>query len=504
MTAGAELLFEVDRGETEPLGSAVPAGELKTFRRYDQGQCFLLPPSLDDWLPEDDEARFMSEVVEDLLDLSPVYASYASASGAPPYDPRMMLKLLLFGYATGVTSSREIERRCRRDIAFRWLAGNEAPDYRSLSRFRRRHMDALPALFLQVLGVCAGAGLVRLGRVALDGTKLHANASRHKAMSYDRLGPRIDGLQAEVNALLAEAEAVDQAEDDAYGQDRRGDEIAPELARREGRLAKLRAAKEAIESDAAGKAEAAARKKAEAAARKKADPTGGPAQNTHPEPEPEAEPEAEAEVVVPAAAPKPSAQRNFTDPEARMMKTNRGFDYAFNAQAVVDEAHQIVLAAEITQQATDIGQLIPMIVQTEHNLQAAGITGSPGIVLADAGYCSEENLHAAESLAPAVLTATGRQRRGETFPPAPPGPVPEGATRRERMAHTLRTEQGRADYARRKAIVEPAFGQMKVRQQAGQLRLRGLAGAKGEWTLHVICHNLRKLRNATTAGLALA
>jgi len=499
MTAAVEGLFEVERGGAESLGRAVPAGEFKTFRRYDQGQCFLLPPSLDDWLPEDDEARFVSEVVEELLDLSPMYASYASASGAPPYDPRMMLKLLLFGYATGVTSSREIERRCRRDIAFRWLAGNEAPDYRSVSRFRRRHLAALEALFLQVLRVCAEAGLVRLGRVALDGTKLHANASRHKAMSYDRLGPKIDGLQAEVNTLLAEAEAIDQAEDERYGQDRRGDEIAPELARREGRLVKLRAAKEAIESDAADKAEVAARKKAEATARKKADAAGSPAENTPPE----AEAEAGSEVVVVAAAPKPSAQRNFTDPEARMMKTNRGFDYSFNAQAVVDEAHQVVLAAEITQQATDIGQLIPMIAQTGRNLQAAGIAGSPAIVLADAGYCSEENLHAAQSLAPAVLIATGRQRRGETFPVAPPGPVPEGATRRERMAHTLRTEQGRADYARRKAIVEPAFGQMKVRQQAGQLRLRGLAGAKGEWTLHVICHNLRKLRNTTITGLVL-
>jgi len=519
LTVAAEGLFEVDQGSAEPLGAAILAGEFKTFRRYDQGQCFLLPPSLDDWLDEDDEARFVSEVVEELLDLSPIYASYASASGAPPYDPRMMLKLLLFGYATGVTSSREIERRCRRDIAFRWLSGNEAPDYRSVSRFRRRHLDALPALFLQVLRVCAQAGLVKLGRVALDGTKLHANASRHKAMSYDRLGPRIEGLQGEVNALLAEAEKVDQAEDQEYGKDRRGDEIPAELARREGRLAKMRAAKEAIEADAVDKAEAAARKKAETAARKKVRTAAKKARTAaqsvdaegepEPEPEPEAEAEAEVEVevevvVVGSAVPKPSAQRNFTDPEARMMKTNLGFDYAFNAQAVVDEAHQIVLAAEITQQASDVGQLTPMISRTEHNLQAAGIERSPRMVLADAGYCSEENLHAAEALAPAVLIATGRQRRGETFPAAPPGPVPEGATRRERMAHALRTEPGRADYARRKAIVEPAFGQMKVRQHAGQLRLRGLAGAKGEWTLHVICHNLRKLRKATNAGLALA
>ncbi len=221
-----DQLFEVEMGEAE-RPKATPVGEAKTFRRYDQSQCFLLPPSLDDWLDEDDEARFVSEVVENLLDLTPIYASYESASGAPPYEPRMMLKLLLYGYATGVTSSREIERRCKRDVAFRWLAANEAPDCRSISRFRRRHLDALRPLFLQVLGLCAKAGLVRLGRVALDGTKLVANASRHKAMSYDHIVPRIEELQAEVDAMLAEAEAVDQAEDEAYGEDRRGDEVAP-------------------------------------------------------------------------------------------------------------------------------------------------------------------------------------------------------------------------------------------------------------------------------------
>jgi len=486
--AGPEGLFDIEPGEARAPGSAAPAGAAKTFRGYDQGQSFLLPPSLDDWLDEDDEARFISEVVEDILDLAPIYASYATTSGAPPYDPRMMLKLLLFAYATGVTSSRELERRCKRDIAFRWLSGNQAPDYRSLARFRRRHLDALPGLFLQVLRVCAEAGLVRLGRVALDGTKLAANASRHKAMSYDRIVPKIDQLQAEVDALLAEAEAVDEAEDQQFGEDRRGDEVAPELARREGRLAKLRAARDAIEADAAERAEAAARKKAEAAGR-----SGEQA-------------DAAVAAAVEKAVPKPKAQRNFTDPEARMMKTGRGFDYAFNAQAVVDEGHQIVLTAEVTQQATDIQQFVPMAEQTTRNLDAAGIDRPPDAILADAGYCSEDNLEAADDLDAQVLIATGRQRHGESFPAAsvPEEPVPEGASRRERMAHALRTEQGRAGYARRKAIVEPAFGQMKTRQNAGQLRLRGLAGAQGEWLLHTICHNLRKLRGATDAGLAPA
>lgn len=486
VTGGPEGLFEIEPSQSR-TSARVPAGDAKTFREYDQQQNFLLPPSLDDWLDEDDEARFVSELVDGVLDLTAVYASYQSASGAPPYDPRMMVKLLLFAYSTGVTSSRELERRCKRDIAFRWLSGNQAPDYRSLARFRRRHLDALPGLFTQVLAVCAQAGLVRLGRVALDGTKLHANASKHKAMSYDRIVPKIDQLQAEVDGLLAEAEAADRAEDDEHGPDRRGDEIPAELARREGRLAKLRAAKAQIEADAAGKAADAARQKARAAGK------------------PDDQVEQAAGEAAASAVPKPKAQRNFTDPQARIMKTNHGFEYAFNAQAVVDEAHQVVLAAEVTQQATDVQQFVPMTERTESSLTAAGIGQSPHAVLADAGYCSEANLQAAEKLAGQVLIATGRQRHGETFPTVGvPDPVPQGASRREQMAHALRTEQGRADYARRKAIVEPVFGQMKTRQNAGQLRLRGLAGAQGEWLLHTLCHNLRKLRNATIAGLVPA
>jgi transposase len=484
---GDDRLFEVDVSAAEAPKAATPAGEAKTFRRYDQAQQFLLPPSLEDWLDEDDEARFVSEVIENLLDLTPIYDSYESAAGAPPYEPRMMLKLLVYGYATGVTSSREIERRCRRDVAFRWLAANVAPDYRSISRFRRRHLGALRPLFLRVLALCAKAGIVRLGRVALDGTKLDANASRHKAMSYDHIVPRIEELQAEVDAMLADAEATDQEEDDAFGEDRRGDEVAPELARKESRLAKLRAAKEAIEAEARGKAEAAARERVEAAGK------------------PEDEVTAAVTAAGDKAQPKPSAQRNFTDPEARMMKTNHGFEYAYNAQAVVDEQHQVVLAAEVTQEAGDVHQLVPMIEKTAENLAAAGIEASPEQCLTDAGYCSEDNLEVAEDLAPDVLSATGRQQHGEKFQKTPRGPVPKDATRREKMARRLKTKKGRADYARRKAIVEPAFGQMKVRQNAGQLRLRGLAGAQGEWTLHAICHNLRKLANAGgMAAIALA
>jgi transposase len=471
-----DKLFEVER---EPVGprEKVPAGVNKRFRHYDQSQSFLLPPSLDDWLPENHEARFISDVVDDMLDLSVIYDSYTEAVGAPPYDPKMMCKLLLFAYSTGVTSSREMERRCHVDVAFRWLSANTAPDYRSISRFRRRHLGAIDVLFVQVLALCAEAGLVRLGRIALDGTKLRASASKHKAMSHDRMGPRIEELEAQVAAMLAEAEATDLAEDEAFGEDRRGDELPPELATKQGRLAKLRAAKEAIEAEA--------REKAATKAQEKAKDRGV------------SEHEARAgDEAAARAQPDGRAQRNFTDPESRMMKTTDGFHYAFNAQAVVDEEAQVVLAHSVSNQAADAPHLIEMIEATEANLGAADIDENPDTLIADAGYFSEKNVNDATDLGVDVLIATGRIKHDERMSAAPRGPVPRNATVKEKMARRLRTKTGRTDYARRKAIVEPVFGQMKVRQRAGFLRLRGLEGAQGEWALHVLCHNLRKLAQA--------
>ena len=478
------------------------AGRDRVFREYDPGAQYLLPPSVDEWLPGDHQARFVGEAVDELLDLGPVYASYESAEGAPPYDPSMMLKLLLWGYSCGVTSAREMERRCATDVAFRFLAANQAPDYRSLARFRRRHLAAVSELFTQVLALCQEAGLVKLGRVALDGTKLRANASRHKAMSYGRLGPRIEQLQGEVDRLLAEAERVDRAEDEAFGEDRRGDELPEGLARRETRLAKLRAAKAAIEADARDKAEAAARKKAEATARKKGKGADGEPPGARPDDD-DAAVEAAAAAAREAAAPKTTDQRNFTDPDARIMKTADGsFHYAYNGQAVVDETSQVIVATRVTQAPTDVNQLHPMIAAMGEQLDAAGLAARPRVLLADAGYCSEENLAPLDGLGFGVLIATGRLKHGEGIPAAA-GDAPPGATLKERMAGLLRTEQGKADYARRKAIVEPVFGQTKVKQQAGQLRLRGLAGAAGEFTLHAVAHNLRKLGHAL-AGPAWA
>jgi transposase len=483
-TASDRLLTVEEAEPAERRGA--PAGREKTFRAYDPAQQFLLPPSIDDWLAEDHESRFISEVVEDLLELDPIYASYKVADGAPPYDPRMMLKLVLWGYSTGVTSSREIERRCGTDVAFRFLSANCAPDYRSIARFRRRHLEAIEELFLQVLRLCAEAGLVTLGKVALDGTKLRASASRHKAMSYDRLGPKIERLEDEVKALLDEAERVDRSEDEAFGEDRRGDELPEELRRRESRLEKLRAAKAAIEEDAREKA---AKNAADKARQSGAD---------------EAEASKAAAEAAEAAVPDKRAQRSFTDPEARMMKTTDGFHYAYNGQAVVDEEAQVILAAQVTQAANDVDQLFVMHEATKENLETIGVDDSPDTLLADAGYCSQDNLERAAQNDTDFLIATGRLKHDERVPDAPRGPIPKDATEREKMARRLRTKAGRAAYARRKAIAEPPFGQMKVRQRAGHLRLRGLKGAKGEWTLHALCHNLRKLANQRASAAAMA
>lgn len=367
-----------------------------------------MPPSLDEWLADDDEARFISDTVDNLLDLTDILASYAQLRCAPPYDPAMMLKVLVYAYSIGVTSSRAIEARCRRDIAFRWLSGNQTPDYRSLARFRKRHLPALSGLFTQVLVICGQAGLVKLGRVALDGTKLAANASKHTAMRYDRMGPRITELQAEVDSLLAAAEETDEAEDEQYGPERRGDEIPEQLSGKNKRLAALKAAKAELEEEARAKAADEAARKA-----KKKDKTSE-------------EQDAVAETAAGKARPRGQAQRNFTDPEARIMKTNAGFDYTYNAQAIVDDTAQVIIAADITQQVNDSRQLISMHQTMTDQLADAGL-GSPDVFLADAGYCSEDNLADAHDFPETLLVATGREKVGESFTDADQ-PLPDGAS----------------------------------------------------------------------------
>lgn len=459
----------------------------KTFRAFDPGQDLLLPPSLDDWLPADHLARFIADLVDEHVDLSRIHAAYTEGRGAPPYDPRLMVRILLYGYTTGVRSSRKLEAACVDVVAFRWLAAGTAPDFRSIARFRKRHLSALGHLFVQALALCRAAGMVKLGRVALDGTKLRANASRRKAMSYARMSEREKVLAQEVSDLLAEAEAIDKAEDAEYGKNRRGDELPEELRRRETRLAKIREAKQALEDEARDRAEADAEAKARAKGEDEDEDTV-------------------AERVAKAgreATPRPKAQRNFTDPESKIMKTSDGaFHQCYNGQAVVDAEHQVIVAAELNDCAADVANLIPMTEQTVANTGQA-----PGEVLADAGYCSEDNLTRAAEVTASTGTeffiATGRSKHDDPLPASPRGRIPKGATNRQRMARKLTTKKGRTAYARRKVIVEPVFGQMATLQNGKQLLLRGLQGAKGEWLLLAACHNLRKLhRHIGIDGLA--
>ena len=332
----------------------------------------LLAPDLRDWLGASHPARWVDALVEDGLDLSGIYADYTDVRGGPPYDPRLMLKILIYGYSHGITSSRALERRCQDDIAFRFLTAQAAPDFVVINRFRARHGAALKELFTQSLTLCANAGLVSLGRVALDGTKVRASASRHRAMSYERMVRAESELAAEVEALLADAQRVDAAEDAAYGPDRRGDELPAELSRREGRLAAIRKAKAALEAEHAAKARAQAE---QASAGQDQDPGQVAAAGDA----------AEAAAVVPDRA-----QRSFTDPDARIMKTSDGsFHYCFNGQAVVDEKSQVVLVAQLGQSGADSQSLPGMLTRLAASLSAAGINGSPRTLLADAGYFSE-------------------------------------------------------------------------------------------------------------------
>lgn len=447
----------------------------KTFRVFAPDQGLLLPPSLDDWLPEEHLARFVADLVDEHLDLSRIHAVYTEGRGGPPYDPRLMVRILLYGYTIGVRSSRAIERKCVDDVPFRWLAAGAAPDYRAIARFRKRHLSALGHLFVQALALCQAAGMVSLGRVALDGTKVRANASKRKAMSYARMSEKEKILAGEVSALLAEAERIDKAEDAEFGKDRRGDELPEDLRRRQTRLATIRQAKAALEAEAAQ----AARHEAERRARERGedeDTAAGKGQD-----------------AAEAASPKPKAQRNFTDPDSKIMPTGDGaFHQCYNAQAVVDADHQVIVATEVGTNAADVANLIPM---TEH---VATNTGQPPAqLLADAGYCSSDNLEQAADFTAAHGTdffiATGRHRRGGPPPVAPRGRIPAEATGRQRMARKLTTIKGRAVYARRKAIVEPVFGQMATLQNAKHLLLRGLDQACGEWLLLAACHNIRKL-----------
>lgn len=428
----------------------------KTFRPYDPDQLLVLPPSLREWLPQDHLVYFMSDLVEQ-LDLGAIYGSYTEERGYPPYHPVLMTKLLLYGYATGTYSSRKLARECIDDVAFRVLCAGDAPDFRTIAAFRRRHLDALSALFLQVLQLCREAGLAKLGHVAIDGTKLKANASKHKAMSYARMQEEETRLKAEIKGLLARAEAEDAAEDERYGPERRGDELPEELRHRESRLKKIQEAKAALERQAREEAEASGRADAE------------------------------------EAVPKPKAQRNFTDPESRiMLDSQKAFVQAYNAQAAVDHESQVIVAVEVVQAANDKGQLVPMVEQVCRNLEA-----SPEAVSADSGYWTESDVQTLEDCEIPAFVAPGKIRHREWREPQRLSePVPEDLPPKERMAYRLRTERGRTEYDKRKVTAEPVFGQIKGARGFRRFLLRGLEQVQAEWRLVCAVHNLLKLKGS--------
>ena len=456
----------------------------KCFRSDDLNQILLLPPSLHDWLPEKHLARFVADVVE-TLDLSALYRSYdeRDGRGQAAYHPVMMVRLLLYGYCLGVSSSRQIERKSYEDVAFRYLSADEHPDHSTLSEFRKRHLSALAGLFLQALQLCQKAGLVKLGHVAIDGTKLQANASKHKAMSYGRMSEAEQKLQAEVAELLRRAEEADAAEDARFGKGQRGDELPEELARRESRIRKIRAAKAELEAEAKQKAaeqKAAAEAKIAARGEQEARTGQKPGGRDPQVPDPE------------KAVPDPKAQRNFTDSESRIMPdgANKGsFVQGYNVQIAVDSAAQVIVATALTQQTNDKQQLAPMLGQVERNLGA-----KPEAVSADAGYASEAQLSDERVQGTDLYVAIGRQKHGEgsATPREAPPPV-EGPSAMGQMERKLKTEAGRAVYRMRKAIVEPVFGQIKERRGFRRFSFRGAAKARAEWELICLTHNLLKL-----------
>ena len=425
----------------------------KSYLPYDLDQQLLLPAALQEWLPENHLAYFISDVV-DQLDLSEITARYeGERRGGPPYHPLMMVKVLLYAYCVGVPSSRRIAQRLHEDIAFRVLAANNTPDFRTISDFRKNHLEALAGLFLQVLAFCQGAGMVKLGHVALDGTKVRANASKHKAMSYRRMKEKEAQLQGEVDELLRRAQEVDDEEDKRYGRDKRGDELPEELAFREGRLEKIREAMAALEAEARAAA-------------------------------------AEAEGKDHPGVPEEKAQRNFTDPQSRIMPAPGGRDFlqAYNCQAVVDSKDQVIVAARATNLTSDKQQAAVMIAEAIANAGAV-----PREVSADAGYYSAQVIDDLQALGVDPFVAPEKTRHGHQPPPAPRGRIPKGLPTRDRMRRKLQTKRGRQRYALRMATVEPVFGQIKQGRGFRQFLLRGLEKVQGEWLLICTGHNLLKL-----------
>jgi transposase len=484
---------------------------VKTYRPYAPGQTYLLPPSPSEWLPENHLAYFVADLVEE-LDLGeierPIQAK--DGRGERPYSPRMMTALLLYGYAVGVFSSRKIERATHEDVAFRVLAAGDHPHFTTINQFRAQHRAAFAGLFQQVLAECMSAGLVKLGHVAIDGTKMKANASKHKAMSHDRMEKEDARLSTEIEVLLKHAEDVDAAEDKLYGVGQQPSDLPAELQRREGRRAKIREVRAALKAETA-KARAAelevladglratadelpARQAAEFKTRADQHDQQAADLDDDDPPPPAVDDDLPRNTPPknPDGTPKPRAQRNFTDPASRIMMRDGAFMQAYNAQIAVDEGHQIIVAAALSNQGPDTQYFEPMLRRVVENCDRA-----PEHVTADAGYFSAANVRAAETLGSEPFIAVGGHQR-DGFP------VDEASARfksgeRSAMRALLMTSAGRATYARRKATVEPVFGQIKSCRGFRQLSFRGLLKSRCEWIFVCATHNVLKLWRATIA-----
>jgi transposase len=437
----------------------------KDFRPWKIDEAQLLPPSVQDYVAKDHLSRLIVVLVRESLDLCEITGRYTSGLGQPPFDPRMMTALLLHGYASGVYSSRRISRAAAERTDFMMIVAGDPPDFRTVSEFRKRHLKALAALFVQVLKLAEKAGLVTLGHVALDGTKIKANASKHKAMSYERMKKREAELQTEVDRWLAAAEAADAEEDKRYGA-RRGDEMPEWVADKERRLAKIRAAKAALEAEANAAAEEERRRRAAAEEKRLAE--GRQKSGRTPAP--------------PRAEPEGKAQRNFTDPDSRILKTKDGYIQGYNAQAAVDGTAQIIVAHALTAGMSDQDQLVPLLEGIESNLGR-----QPKEASADAGYCSEANLAAVAARDIRAYIAAGRAKHPGDVKRKIAGPLTKA------MRDKLKRAGWRSRYRLRKQIVEPVFGQIKQARGFRQFLLRGIAKVKAEWALICTAHNLTKL-----------
>lgn len=448
----------------------------KTFRAWDVDQPLLLAPSVQELVPAGHLAHFVRDTVRESLDVSGILGEYEEERGYPPYHPVMMVALLLYAYCQGIYSSRRIARACEERVDFMAVTAHQTPDFRTISDFRKRHLKALGGLFGQVVSLCAEAGLVKLGHVALDGTKLHASASKHKAMSYGRMKQKAPELAAQIAEWFAQAEATDGAEDDEFGEQRRGDELPQWVRNKQERLAKMREAMAALEAEAAAEADAEG---SDDEPRGVPDADGSPQKkrrSSRKKPKPASK------------APPDKAQRNFTDPDSRIMKTGHGFEQCYNAQAAVDADSQVIVAEGLTNSGSDKQQVVPMVEAIEEQ------TGRvPRELSVDNGYCSEKNLEHLDEHGIRGYVATGRQKHGSasaTGKSGGRGPhVAAMRTRLKRGGH-------RSRYRLRKQTVEPVFGHIKAARGFRQFLLRGLEKVSDEWRLICMAHNLLKLAGA--------